>query len=1489
MFRSVRRFVNITVWTIVSVYFLIVVLLRIPAVKTYIGERAAEALSEKIGTEVTVGKVDLGMMNRAIVDGVVVRDEYGKKMLSAGRLSVKLLLSDLVQGKITIASAQVFSLRADLYIPKGGEQANYLFLVNAFKDDGRKKKTNPNLKVNSLIIRRSAIAWNDWNREEKGTISPSHFSVGDVSAHIILNKLSSDSVNLNVRRLSLNEKTGLEVRRLSFRLTAGRGGARMEDFRLQLPQSEINAAASASYRLVGDEAPRFENLEFSASVTDSRILPSELHLIPGAEDRGGIPVEVSASVSGTESAVRLERLELSQAGAFALSAGGAAFRNDGGKWSWNARINRLDTSRDGIENILSALGKKAELPAFVRALDRVGLVADASSSGDVLTLRTRVDTNLGGVVLEAEKSGGKIKGTLSPDSLDLAAITGNADLGRATLTAGFEGETAERKLVSASIRSDVESFRFRGHDYRNLLLGIDYDEGRELSLSFSMKDECGNVRADVACAGFTADCLSREMLAPDRIKLPSVNCRVSVRDLRPGALNLTGFWGESSFCFNLEGNFSLDGIDRAGGVLRLDSLEKTGPDGVYRLSGLSVEAGNHPDGRFVTLSGDFATASLEGDFRYETLGESLRAALAAQLPALGVKAGTAGAGNRFGFFATVSSGDFFRHILGLPLEISEPAHFIARVDDERHSLSVNADAGRFSYDGRKYADAYLSVSTPGDTLRIRAGFLSADAEGNTLSLGISSRASANRILSSAEFDSRARNRITGEINANVDLGGKTEDGKMIARVDFLPSDILIAGTTWTVNPSTVLYHENFLRVDGFGVSHGGQYINIGGQARKNSSDEILVTLKDVNVAYILDFIDFHAVDFDGEASGRIRVERLFDSPALYGNFEVTDFRFEEGAMGTLRLDMDYGFEEGSINIDAAAVEDEWRETLIRGYVSPKRGEINLNVRALGSSLDFVGKYCDDFAEVSGARGWGEINVTGPLGGIFLTGQAVATADFRVLSTGVGYHLEKQRINFNPDDIEFPSDTLTDRDGHRGILTGRLPHRHLSGISYNLAVSAENLLAMELDDFGEDAYYGTVYATGTCTIDEVPGGTLINVDITPEDGSFIMYNATAPERVSDSFVRWRDKNAHRRTDGETGDADEDDGRDMLSDLNINFLIRCDKRSELRILMDERTGDVITLNGGGVISASFYNKGTFELYGNYVIDSGTYRMTIQDVIKRDFTFKQGGTISFGGDALHSQINMQANYTLNSVPLSDINIGKSFSNNNVRVDCIMNITGTPDNPQVEFSLDMPTIGSDAKQMIMSMFNDTEEMNQQVVYLIAVGRFLNQDNSSNSGRYSQTSLAMQSIISGTVSQQINTLLENVIGSKQWDFGANISTGEEGFNDAEYEGLVSGRMFNSRLIFNGQFGYRDNPNATSSFIGDFDLRYLLVPTGSLAVRIYNETNNRYFTKNTLTTQGVSLIVKKDFAGWRDFFRRSGKNRISTAEVPSDTISAGAL
>jgi hypothetical protein len=224
---------------------------------------------------------------------------------------------------------------------------------------------------------------------------------------------------------------------------------------------------------------------------------------------------------------------------------------------------------------------------------------------------------------------------------------------------------------------------------------------------------------------------------------------------------------------------------------------------------------------------------------------------------------------------------------------------------------------------------------------------------------------------------------------------------------------------------------------------------------------------------------------------------------------------------------------------------------------------------------------------------------------------------------------------------------------------------------------------------------------------------IDVNVAPTKGSQVVYDVTSPNDVgSQEFIHWvsrdslaGDSLAVNSPFVPLGRDDNGDGKiDIPTDIHINFLINTSPEATLKLIMDKTAGDYITLNGSGGIRATYYNKGALDMFGTYTVDHGLYKLTIQNVIKKDFEFIQGGTIVFGGDPYNALLNLNAQYQVNSVSLSDLQLGQSFSGNNIRVNCLMNITGTPNAPKVDFNLDMPTVGNDAKQMIYSIINSEE-----------------------------------------------------------------------------------------------------------------------------------------------------------------------------------------
>jgi hypothetical protein len=198
-------------------------------------------------------------------------------------------------------------------------------------------------------------------------------------------------------------------------------------------------------------------------------------------------------------------------------------------------------------------------------------------------------------------------------------------------------------------------------------------------------------------------------------------------------------------------------------------------------------------------------------------------------------------------------------------------------------------------------------------------------------------------------------------------------------------------------------------------------------------------------------------------------------------------------------------------------------------------------------------------------------------------------------------------------------------------------------------------------------------------------------------------------------------------------------------------------------------------------------------------------------------------------------------------------------------MDITGYASNPQLSFNIDMPAGTPEEKAILNNAIATEQQRNTQFMYLLAIGRFYTYD--VNSGLANGlTPSTMESLVNSTVSGQINNLLAQVFDNDNVSISSNLSASSYLSNDAtnlsnkELEGILEARLLNNRLLVNGNFGYRENTiNNTSNFIGDFEVKYLLLPRQGISIKGYNKTNDKYFSKATLTTQGVGLVFERDF------------------------------
>ena len=1441
--KTLKRFKHIIsciIWTIFALYVILIVLLHLPPVQTFLGSTVATALAQKFGTEVSVGRINLGFFNRIIIDDVRMLDQKGDSMIYASRLSAKVDLLPLKDGKISVSSAQLFGLRANIYRQNAKSDMNIQFMLDSLASKDTTQHKPLDLRIGSVIIRHGSIAYNQRDiASAAGVFSPQHIGISNLSAHIALHHLTDNDIHLSVKKIAFTDKSGLQVKNLQFKVNADKHQAHLSDFQLELPKSHLLLEdLIATYRT--DEKGKLisETLQFEGGIKPSLITLSDVACFAPILRKWNDALYIDTHFSGTSTSARIHQLHFkTQSGSILLKANAKA-SDWKRKLHWLANIETLQVSDEGVEQIAANLGSKVKIPKEVLRLGNIYYKGVISGKGkSQIGTKGVLRTDAGNVEIDAHQNGKQLYAKVDTKGINLGKILDNAKLG--IIAAHITAQGTKEHLVA---KGEIPLFDFNNYRFRNIRLDGSYNKGLIDGLA-SIADP--NINLQVA--------------GKYSIPKKQYEAQLNLAHLQPTVL----------------------GVKMA--------------DNTYTLNDIRVSAKNEGADSYLDLEAPFANIHVKGQYDYGTLVQTMTNMLASKLPTLpGIGKTSNKARNNFSIEAEIASTEILQRMLGVPLDIQQPVVIDGNISDLDRSVNLTAQLPAFSYNGSDYSGGALQMNTEGDTLKVDARIKTGAAGSISPTLHVKAAAADNTLMASLGYNNHSKSLpIHGALNAEAQFY-KNTDNVSTAHVDIKPSVIHIGEKPWKVHPADITYSKNHLEIENFEVSHGDQHVAVNGLATPNKEDSIVAQLKDVDVEYILNLVNFHSVDFSGKASGKAIVKSIFNDPDAYAKLDIKDFEFEHGPMGILHANVSFNKELSQIDINAVADEGEEHQTLIDGYVSPKRNYIDLGIEAQGTNMKFMESFCGSFMDNIQARAKGKVNLVGDLSDINLVGDLYATGKMHMKQLGTEYSFKNLHAHAIPDDILLNNDTIFDRNHNMALVSGGIHHKHLTRLSYDLTLKAHNFLGYDTHEFGDNTFYGTVYATGEVGIHGKSGETIIDIDAEPGPGSIFVYNVASPDAISDkSFIHWHDIAPELTDSLKLQQKDADDDIDFSSDMRINFLVNATPNLTLKLMMDPQSGDYITLNGNGVLRANWFNKGSFDMFGNYVVDHGVYKLTIQNVIKKDFEFMPGGTIAFGGNPYNAPLNLQAKYTVNGVPLSDLSIGRSFSSNNIRVDCLMNITGTPQSPSVDFTMDLPTVNTDAKQMIYSVINSQEEMNQQVLYLLAIGRFYaqtkNNQSSEDGEQQSQTSLAMQSLLSGTISQQLNTVLSNVVKSNNWNFGANISTGDEGFNNAEYEGILSGRLLNNRLLFNGQFGYRDNANATQSFIGDFDLRYLIFPNGNLAVRMYNQTNDRYFTRNSLNTQGLGLIMKKDFNGWRDLFGIKKKKEVKKVVVKKKSGSKKAI
>lgn len=1448
------------------------ILLRQDFVQQRIAGAVTVELEGLLHTQVTLSRIGLDFPNRLLIAGITVRDRSGAPCFTARRVSAYLDMMALLKGKIYIHNVTLTSPHLSLRRRDSSSPMNIQFIVDALtQSDSTKKPSKIHLRINQVIVTQGTLSYNVMSDTAKAAslLDPSHLLLNHIQANVAIKGADGDSLNLNIRKLALAEKSGLCIKKLSVKFTGNRHRCNAGDFILELPGSRI--CFDELRALLPDtlKASTLDRIELTGRFTTSTLTPADVSSVIPLLKNFRSPLWLAGSFGGNLNGMELYGGSItSEEGEVALR-GNVQVKNmlNGKPVLFMGDLERLSIDSVGYNYIARNMNSDLfTLPPFLERLGATRFTGKIATGGGATiadgNLRCQAGSARGAFSYSHE---GNFKGSVTADSVAMGRLTDNSDLGGCSFVVDMEGNYRDAQHYSSKVAGTIKEISCMGYTYHALSINGNFDPAGWTGEA-AIADPNARAALNFAC---------------DLGANPSYHCEATIDSLYPGRLHLTEGAKENRFSWSLLLDIQGNDPDAMTARLKLQDFTLKTQEKEFTLPLLTLNAGHDGKKKSIMMSSDIARGTLTGYYSYKSLWASVMQMLATHLPSL-FSLPQSRPQNTFAWNMEIENSEILSSLLNLPVVIKSHSALHGQCNDANGTFVVSGDLNDVSMgeDNFKKIDLLVVNSTHNLQCNINGVRLMpmdkdvATSVDDSMDMHLVTAAGDDKLHTLVRWKNRHAPAYGGDIDMSTTFD-KNQEGKTTADAFIKMNDLLINDTLWTVSPFNLQWDGRGVDLDGFYAHHSDQYLNMAGRVGPGADDKLVVDMKKVELSYLFDIVRFHPVSLDGEATGKVVVGRLLGSPSMKADLKVNSFAFEHGIIGDLDFNGSWDEEAKAIRLKGDIAGKEESRTLINGFVSPANDTINIGITAHKTNIDFLNYLLSGILYDTKGTADGRLNVLGGMHSINLEGALAPHARVKIAQLGVPYELRGDTIRFIHNEIAFHAIPIYDREGHRGTLSGGVHHHNLKRFSCDFSTNVDNLLVYTSPDFGTNTFYGTTFVTGNANIQGGGGrGLRVQANVRTNRGSSFVYNAGGPEGiVGNEFITFTDRKKRASDIAGRSDSTALSPEEITSSLNIDLYIDCTPDLTLKVIMNPLTGDCFTAAGSGVLHAVYDAKEGFQMKGNLGLDRGSYKFTLQSLFPKEFVISPGSNISFNGDPFKADLGLKTVYTVNSASLNDLSNDVASQKNNVKVNCLMDITGTLENTKLKFGLELPDGNEEEKDLLAEATGTEEQMNMQFIYLLGIGKFYTYDYNNSNNTNTRSSSAVESLISSSISGQLNHMLSQIIDNDNWNLSGNFTSNEKGWNSMEIEGMLSGRLLNNRLLVNGNFGYRDNPMNNTNFIGDFEVQWLLNRSGTVSLKGYNKTNDRYFSKTSLTTQGAGILLKKDFDGWNPFKKVKGEGQ----------------
>lgn len=1507
IYKVLRMLIVMGMVAFVTVFVTLYLILLIPSVQESVKDVVEDELTKLLSTDVKVEEFTISPFNKVVLKGVDISDLQGESLLKVDRLGVGFSIYNLLTRKrIVFTYAEIIGLDGTVYRETPDSPLNIQFVIDALSP--KNKNTPPrkyDLAVYNIVLRKSNISYDVSNKERlDGKFDKNHISIKDLRADIAIPQIKNDKYNVNVKRLSFKEQSGLNLKNLTVNAEINDNNAGISGFRMEFPGTYLTVKDfSISYNSIKTLGDEIADIVFSINTTGSYITLSDF------------------SCFAPKLSSLAERLD------FLLIAAGSL--NEIYLKKMNLRADDKSVSIDiwgDISNITSVDSLKFNVPhadVMVKADKAVAIM----SKVDGLSQQVKdIAANCGYVKIKGSFKGVGLqhsfcKADISTDNghiyIDgnVACVNGipkvnghveasRLNIGKLLSKESVVGETAfnldvdgskSKAGITATLKGNISYLDLKGYRYNDISTDLSIKPS-EYQGSVVVNDENLSLSLD-------GEALLNGDLSNTDVDLVVSHCNFS-------KINISEKHPEHNMSFKAKLFTSGTQADNWNGRIKVKDFKYLDDEeNGITLNEFEAVADNTELPYKIDIKSDVINGGLKGTYNLKSVIPALKNIVSQVFPSMFERNDLINQENAikndFEYVLNIENNDVTNSLLSFfksPVTLLYPVTLAGHVNESNHALNLDISAPYLAQKNKLIEDSRVVVNIDSVNHNMTMNIYSVmPTKNGKMTVSMDGNGVNNHFDTDISWKIDRKEAFHGNVNLSLGVGRVNETNQLMAAIDVNPTIMVFNDTTWHIHDSRIGIYNKSIRVNDFKVTCDNQYIRINGKSIPETDDKLEVELRNINLGYVFETLQINNVTFGGYATGKVIASDLISSsPRLETErFFVDDMTYNETLLGDADIKSFWNNEKKYVAIKALISQNNGCESKVDGEIYPMndsmRFDFDTEKLKVGFMKPFMSAITSDLdGLVSGkARLYGKFSTLNMYGNVYAEDLKV-----KVDYTNVYYHASDS-IKILPGLITFKNVQLKDRYGKTAELTGYVSHRdfHDAGFEFNIT-GAKELLCYDIPEKRADAWYGTIFGTGTAFIKGEPGYVGIDVRMTTaSDSKFYFELSDSEEAVEYDFITFTDKRKERmeakketqRTVKELIEKNfEQRKKETLSTkssrMAINIEADINPLGQLILIMDPAGGDKIKATGNGNLVMKYDTNEDLYMSGKYILDKGTYNFTLQDIIVKDFIIKDGSSIAFDGNPYAAKIDISAVYALNA-NLLDLDesfaTDKEFNRTNVPVHALLNVSGSIAEPEVKFDLEFPTLTTDAYRKVRSVVSTDDMMNRQIIYLLALNRFYTPEYMGGTSRNNE----LASVASSTVSSQLTSMLGQISDNLQ--ISPNFKSDKGDFSDVEVNLALSSQLLNNRLLLNGNFGYRDNMVATnnSNFIGDFDIEYLLNKAGNVRLKAYNHFNDQnYYVKNALTTQGVGVVFKFDFDNPMNAFKKK-KHKSTPDSVDLQQIS----